>query len=438
MIETLADGVLRGGFHMLGAQTRSESMGTPLPGVVPGTGAYEALTFGAPTHTGRPVTPMSAMSFVPVWACVKILAEGVSSLPLLTYRNLSPDGLVRDLATDDYRYRLLRERPNEEMTSMQWREFMMASLLLWGNSYNYLEWDQRGRLKAIWPMRPDWVIVLRNPRTKRLEYRYNPMYPFAAPIEAGVYDPFQILHIPGLGWDGILGYSPVTLLRNAVALGQVMEEHGGKFFAGGGQQKVALVAPANSTLKEPDKIRAEWKKHNGGMGNSGDVAILHGGLDVKTFGIPPADAQFLEGRSFQLSEVARIFNVQLGLLHDVMSKPDTYASAEQSDLRHVKYSIRPWCVRIEQQINVTALDSQDSLTCSHDLEDLLRGDLKGQMDAYKSGVTGMIVRPNEARGKLRLPPDKDPNANKLWRQAQMIPIDAPNPTPKGVTNAKDS
>jgi HK97 family phage portal protein len=360
------------------------------------------------------------MTYTAVWACVKILSEAVSSLPLLTYRNMSADGLVRRLAVEDYRYRMLRERPNGEMSSMQWREFGMASLTLWGNWYNYLEWDGRGRLKAIWPMRPDWVIVLRNPRTLKLEYRYDPLYPFSAPIKAGVYDPYQVMHVPGLGWDGIVGYSPITMCRNAVALGQAYEEQGGRFVAGGGSQKVALVSAGAVT--NPDDVKKKWKAAYGGLDKSGEVAVLHGGLDVKTFGIPPRDAQFLEGRSFQLSEVARIFNVPLGMLNDTLSKPETYASAEQADLRFVKHNVRPWCTRIEQGLNITVLESQDELTCSHDLTDLYRGDLMSQAQGYGALTNNGIMTRNEARVKINLPPDPDPEADKLVVQAQMVPL----------------
>ena len=157
MIETLGTLFDRGGHSdvlapAISAERRSESISS----AVPGSAAYESLTFGAPTYTGKSVSPNTAMTYTAVWACVKILSEGVGSLPLLTYRNLSDDGLLRRLAIDDYRYRMLREQPNEEMTSFQWREFGMASLTTWGNWYNWLEWDNRGRLRGIWPMRPDW------------------------------------------------------------------------------------------------------------------------------------------------------------------------------------------------------------------------------------------------------------------------------------------
>jgi HK97 family phage portal protein len=418
LIETLAGGVLRGGYDMLGRpELRS---GESISSALAGTAAYESLTFGSPTYTGRTVNPNTAMTYTAVWACVKILCDALSSLPLLTYRNLSSDGLIRELATGDYRYRMLREQPNEEMTSMQWREFGLASLLLWGNWYNYLEWDGRGRLKAIWPMRPDWVIVLRNPRTLKLEYRYTPLYPFSAPIPAGVYEPFQVMHVAGLGWDGIVGYSPITMCRNAVALGQAYEEQGGRFVAGGGSQKLALVSAG--AVKDPEDVKRKWHEAYGGLENSGKVAVLQGGLDVKTFGIPPKDAQFLEGRSFQLAEMARLFNVPLGMLNDVLSKPETYASAEQADIRFVKHNVRPWGTRIEQKINVTILSSQNELTCSHDLTDLYRGDLLSQAQGYNTLCTGGIMKRNEARVKMNLPPDSDPEADKLTVQAQIVPL----------------
>ncbi len=416
MIETLGTLIKDAGIDLPAVQKRGES----ITSAIPGTGAYEALTFGSPTFTGRSVNPNTALTYTAVWACFKILCEGVGGLPLLTFRNVTPDGLVKRLAIEDYRYRMLREQPNPEMSSMQWREFVMQSLLGWGNSYNYLDMDGRGRIKAIWPLRPDWMVVLRNPVTLQLEYHYKPLYPFAVPVKAGVYHADSIMHIPGMGWDGVLGYSPIEMCRNAVALGQAYEEHGGRTFSNGAIPRVALVAPAGVSIKDPEKVRDEWKKRYGGLEHTGEIAILHGGLDVKTFSINPKDAQFLEGRSFQLAEIARIFNVPLGMLHDVMSKPETYASAEQSDIRLIKYSIRPWCTRIEQKINITVLASQDVLTCRHDLADLARGDLLSQSQAYKNLVGGFIMKPNEARVRLDLDPDDNPAADELIGQQQYV------------------
>jgi HK97 family phage portal protein len=212
------------------------------------------------------------------------------------------------------------------------------------------------------------------------------------------------------------------MLRQSIALGLAQEEYAGRFHANNARPNIALVSP--STVKDPEQLRREWERNYGGLANTGKVSVLHGGLDIKTFSINPKDAQFLEGRSFQLSEIARIFNVPIGLLHDTLSKPETYASAEQSDLRFVKYSVRPWCVRIEQKINTTVLSSQDALTCKHDLTDLLRGDLLTQAQAYTTLTNGGIATRNEARVRLDLPPSNDKEANKLTVQAQTISLSA--------------
>jgi len=427
LIETLGSLYREAGHEFPPVQERSESISS----AIPGTSAYDALTFGTPTYTGRSINPMVASTSTAVWACKKLLSESVASCSLLTYNNLSPDGLVRELATTDYRYRMLREQPNPEMSSYQWRQFGMLSLLDWGNWFNWLDLDGRGRIRQIYPMRSDWMVVLRNPQTMLLEYRYQPLYPFGTPVPAGIYHPDEILHVPGMGWDGLIGYSPIAMCRNAIALGMSMEEYSGRFIAGGGTKKVALVAPAGATVKDPEKTKADWRRANGSLNNVGDVAVLHGGMDVKTYGVSQAEAQFLEGRSFQIAEVARIFNVPLGMLHDALSKPETYASAEQADQRFVKYSIRPWCISIEQRINTSVLGSNDKITCQHDLTDLLRGDLQSQMNAYKTGVTGGIVMPDEARAKLDLPPYGGP-AKKLYMQGQMVEMGKTPPKPKAL------
>lgn len=420
MIETLSTLCRQHGHDLLSVERRS----TPLAGIVPGNEVYDAVTPGGSgaTYTGKPVNPNTALAYSAVWCCVNGISKALSSCNLNTHRNLSADGSQRELATTDYRFAMLRDQPNPEMSSMQWRLNGIASLLLWGNWYNLIDLDGRGRIKGIWFLRPDWVIPVRNPRTLEIEYIYQPATPWANPIKAGVYHADQILHIAGLGYDGIVGYSPISMFSNAVAIGQAQEEMHGRFLAGGGVQRVALVSPSGSALKDPDVIRAEWKKRNSGLANTGEVAILHGGLDVKTFGIPPKDAQFLEGRSWQLSEFSRIYDYPLGKLYDALAKTDSYASSEQDDITFVKHTIRPWAVLSESKINITVLGSDSSLVCEHDLYELQRGDLQSQMNAYKAGVTGMIVHPNEARGKMRLPPDSDPGADQLWGQGQMMPI----------------
>jgi HK97 family phage portal protein len=316
---------------------------------------------------------------------------------------------------------MLREQPNREQTSFQWREQMMASLCLWGNSYSFLDWDSRGHLRAIWGLRPDWVMVYRN-ENNRLVYQYQPLAYFSIPVPSGLYEDWQILHIPGLGFDGSIGYSPIAMARQAIGLGLAAEEFAGRFHANNAKPNVVLKASAPVT--DPQQLRNAWHDAYGSLHNTGKVAVLPPGLDIATFSINPKDAQFLEGREWQLGEIARIFGVPLQMLADVLGKTSTYASAEQFDLSFAKHTIRPWCTRIEQKINITVLGSQDSLTCKHDMSELERGDSATQSETITGYVRGGIMTPNEGRARLDLNPSTEEQADKLIVQQQMVPLNA--------------
>lgn len=423
MIETFGDLVLsRGGFDMsVGMPAPEQRNLGPLSDATPGTELYSAMTLGSPTYTGRSVNPNTAMTYTAVLACVKILSEALATPPLITYRNLDlGEYLQKKPATNDYRFRMLREQPNREMTSFQWREHMMLSLTLWGNSYAMLDWNlSNGHLNSIWPIRADWMQVMRN-EFGRLVYRYQPLSYYSNPVPAGIYEDWQILHIPGLGFDGSIGFSPITMARQAVGLGLAAEEYAGRFCANNARPNVVLTSTA--AVNDPQQLRNAWHAAYGGLENTGKVAVLPAGMDIKTFSISPADAQFLEGREWQLGEIARIFGVPLNMLADVMGKASTYASAEQFDLGFVKHTIRPWATRIEQKLNCTVLGSQDGLTCSHDLSDLQRGDAISQATTITSYVRGGVMTPNEGRSRIHLNPSADPQADKLIVQAQMVPL----------------
>lgn len=421
MIETFGNLLLSSANYDIRSAPEMEQRNLgPLSDATPGTELYSAMTLGSPTYTGRSVNPNTAMAYTAVLACVKILSESLASLPLITHRNLGADYSRKEPAVNDYRFRLLREQPNREMTSFQWREHMMLSLTLWGNSYAFLDWNRsNGHLNSIWPLRADWVTVLRN-EYGRLVYGYQPLSYYSNPVPAGFYEDWQILHVPGLGFDGSIGFSPITMARQAIGLGLAAEEFAGRFHANNARPNVVLTS--TNAVADPAALRQAWHSAYGGLENTGKVAVLPPGMDIKTFSIDPKDAQFLEGREWQLGEIARIFGVPLNMLADVMGKASTYASAEQFDLGFAKHTIRPWATRIEQKIDCTVLGSQDALTCRHDMSDLMRGDSTSQAVTITSYVRGGVMTPNEGRARLDLNPSNDPQADKLIVQAQMVPL----------------
>lgn len=435
MIETLSDLVLRGGGYDMQAANQEPVFTRSLADARPGNWLYDALTMGVPTYTGRSINANVAMTYSAVYACVDIIASIAASLPLVTYRNTGANARTKTPAFDEYRYRMLHEQPNREMSSFQWRQTVLAHLLLWGNSYSWLDWDSRGRLRAIWPLRPDWVVPLRN-EASRMVYRYMPLNYYSLPVPAGEYEDWQILHIPALGFDGTVGYSPITMARQAVALGLGHEEYAGRFYANNAKPNMLLNYKGN--LTNPEQVRSEWNRNYAGLENTGKVGVLHGDWTIHQFSISPKDAQFLEGREWQLAEIARIYRVPLQLLADFMGKAATYASAEQFDLGFAKYTIRPWLKRIEEKINMTILGSQDSLTCKHDMSDLLRGDSMTQMQVITGYVKGKILTPNEGRVRIDENPVEDPEADKLWGQMQDIPIDEAGEAADAAQGAPDN
>lgn len=424
MIETLSS-LIRAAGHKLPPVLSMEQR--QLADARVGTSLFNLLSTGSSTYTGRPVSPQIALTFPAVYACVSGIAKTVASLPLNTYRMKGANPPTRELATTDYRYRMLLEQPNEEMSSFNWMESVISHLLLWGNHYSYLDMDGAGRIRNIWPLEPQWVQVLRTQQGGKLIYRYFPHNPYSVPVEAGVYLGYQILHIAGLGFDGLMGHSPVALLRQSIANGLAQEEYGGRFFANNARPGFVIEYP--NEIKDTGKFREQWDAVAKGLENAHKPALLWGGMKVHEFSQSLADSQFLEGRNFSVADIARIYDYPLHRLGDPGGKAATYASAEQADIDFAKHTIAPWCARIERKVNISVLGSQDSLTCRFDMRELYRADLLTRANARKTDVQGGIISINEGR----IDDDRNPigpDGDKHYMQMQMVPIEQIGETPQ--------
>lgn len=345
---------------------------------------------GGKSHAGVPVNEQSALELAPVWAAVQILARPVSTVPLITYRRLDPRGKERAPAHPNYR--LLHLQPNPWMTSVVFRETLMGHLLTWGNAYAEREYDGAGRLIGLWPLLPDRTRpVIRDGRKA-----------FVTRVREGeserevVLPADRVLHIPGFGFDGIVGYSPIRLAaKQAVGLAKATEEYGARFFGNGARPGGVMEHPANMSEEAQKRFKAGWQEIHGGLTNAHRVAILEEGMKYTQIGIPPEDSQFLETRRFQLAEFARIFGVPLHMLAEHTSG-SSYASVENFSLEFVTYSVTPWLVRIEQQINVDLFDD-DAYFAEHLLAGLLRGDMKSRSEALAVQRQNGVVNADEWR-----------------------------------------
>ena len=302
---------------------------------------------GGGSNAGISVTPANALTSSAVFACVRILAETVASLPLITYVR-TKDG--RDRATNFYLYPILHDGPNEYMTSFEFRETLQGHLTLWGNAFSQVDYDKSGRITSIFPLRPDKMMNIRLENGQKY-------YHYQLPNGQFVWLPGEkIWHLKAFG-DGVWGYSPVELLRNAIGLNMALEKFGSKFFANGARPGGVLEHPGQLSDKSAKNLRASWNEMHSGLDNAQKVAILEEGLKWHDVGIPPEEAQFLETRKFQLTEIARIYRIPPHMIADL--EKATFSNIEQQDLEFVKYTMFPWLTRWEQSIHKHLLLPQE-------------------------------------------------------------------------------
>lgn len=346
--------------------------------------------------SGKNVNERSAMQMTAVYACVRILSESIAGLPVHLYR-YGEDGR-KEKAIDHPLYFLLHDEPNPEMTSFVFRETLMTHLLLWGNAYAQIIRNGRGEVIALYPLMPNRMTVDRDIATGQLYYTYQMVSTDAKTMEQGtvILSPSDVLHIPGLGFDGLVGYSPIAMAKNAIGMAIACEEYGAKFFANGASPGGILEHPG--TIKDPERVRESWQSAFGGSNNANKIAVLEEGMKFTPISISPEQAQFLETRKFQIDEIARIFRVPPHMVGDL--EKSSFSNIEQQSLEFVKYTLQPWIMRWEQSINRALLTPAEKSThfARFNVDGLLRGDYQSRMAGYSVGIQNGFLSPNDVRG----------------------------------------
>ncbi|MDD2979148.1 MAG: phage portal protein [Hespellia sp.] len=355
-------------------------------------GSAYRFMFGGST-SGKPVNERSAMQMTAVYSCVRILSEAVAGLPLHLYR-YGKDG-SKEKAIDNPLYFLLHDEPNPEMTSFVFRETLMTHLLLWGNAYAQIIRNGKGEVIGLYPLMANRMTVDRDEKGN-IYYQYQVSDSDSKTLKEGTVNlkPTDVLHIPGLGFDGLVGYSPIAMAKNAIGMSIACEEYGAKFFANGATPGGLLEYPG--TVKNPDAIRESWNK-GFGRGNSHKVAILEEGMKYTPISISPNEAQFLETRKFQINEIARIFRVPPHMVGDL--EKSSFSNIEQQSLEFVKYTLEPWLVRWEQSM-IRSLISPDDKTAyfiKFNVDGLLRGDYASRMSGYATARQNGWMSANDIR-----------------------------------------
>jgi len=355
--------------------------------------------FGTESKTGIMVNTDSALRTATVFACIRVLAETEASLPLQVFKRRKDGG--KDLADGHSLYPILHDSPNHFQTSFEHREMYVGHLGLTGNAYDYIVRNGASQILELMPMDPSQMEVELSEDKKTLYYAYKD-----PKGESHIYSADKIWHKKGMSYDGYVGLSPIQLMREPIGLALALESYGATYFGNFAKPAGFLSVPGKLTDDAKKKLKESWANAYSGPENTWKTAILEHGLDWKQMSISNQDSQFLDAKNYQVEEICRIFGVP-SILVQHPDKTSTYKSSEQFMLSFVMHTIRPRLVKREQSMNLYLLsekDRKEGYFCEHNIEGLLRGDIKTRYTAYEIGRRNKWLNANEIRAKENMNP----------------------------------
>jgi HK97 family phage portal protein len=344
--------------------------GRPAPGRTP--------YLGRQSDAGVTVTADTALTHGAVWGCVRLISETLGALPMGVYERRGRDRIY--LANNDINW-LLGVQPNPEMSAMTFRELLTANALLRGNGYAEIQRTQDGRPYWLWPIATERVTPARDANTGELLYRVrNSLGEPDTVILAA-----DMLHIHGMGHDGLVGYSVVEMAARSIGLGIALDQYGSSFFKNGAHVGGVLEHPGQLTAAAREALKTSISESFSGALKAGKTLVLEEGMKYARTTIPPNEAQFLESRAFSVEEICRWYGVPPHKL--AVGDRATFASVEQLNIDFVQQTILPWAVRWEQEVNIKLFGriNRGRLYSKLNLAALLRGDAKSRAEAYAIG-----------------------------------------------------
>ncbi len=374
---------------------------------------------GRKTSSGIHVTERKALALPAVWSAVNLISSTVASLPLHTYRRRDSG---KEKAQGHPVYSLLHDAPNPFMTAVQFRKALTGHLLLWGNAYALIERDGAGDVMALWPLSP----AITRPEWRMVGGELRVVYTTVINNEAKTFLEEQVLHLAGLGFDGLQGYSVVAMEREAIGLGLAMQEMTGHIVANNAVPPIVILHPGGPSFDAQQKIVEAFRKGTSGE-NVGKVGFLGEAMQIKELGMPLKDAEFLAQRNYSVTEVARMFNLP-GAMIEASDKSPTYASAEQFNLWLVQHTVRPWLVTWEQGISLRLFSGLERRRyfAEHSVEGLLRGDSQARAEYYTKMFSVGAFNINDIR-ELENKNGIGPAGDKHYVPLNMAPADSPPP-----------
>lgn len=370
---------------------------------------------GQPVHSGVTVNEQTAMRYITVYSCVRVLAETLASLPLFVYRERPAGG--REKARDHPVYYLLHDQPNDEMTSFTFRETQMGHLVISGNCYSVITQNRRGEVIDLYPLPWHQVVPRRNLETNKIEYQVNDR----GKIE--ILPAEKIFHIPGLGYDGIMGYSPIRMAREAIGLGLAATEFAARFYGQGMNIGGVLEHPQKLSDKAYEHLQKSLEERGAGLANSWRPLILEEGMKWTRIPMPMTDAQFIETRKLNRDEICGLFRVPPHMVANL--ERATFSNVEHLSLEFIMYTMLPWIQRWEQTINwklFTRQEREQGYYVKFNVSGLLRGDAKSRAEALHIMRQDGIINADEWRELEEMNPVEDGSGKIYLVNGNMIPV----------------
>lgn len=367
---------------------------------------------GGPSLTGRNVSPESAMRTSAVYGCVSLIAQTIASLPLKVFRTMPNGESVEQ--PDNPVYYLLHSEPNATMTSTVFRELMVANVLLGGNAYAAIGRTNGNRPFDLIPLLYQSVEAYR--KDARLKYKVR-----LSDGSAEIIDQSDMIHVPGLGFDGLSGLSVIShAAKESVGLALAAEEHGARVFSNGASLKVVATHPRNLSEPAQKRLKAQFDEQYSGLSNVARTLVLEEGMSVSNVSMSQQDAQYLETRQFQVEDIARFFRVPPHLIGHTSKQTSWGTGVEQMLLGFLTFTIVPWLVRFEQELN-RKLFPRSPFYVQFKTQGLMRGDSTARSAYYASGHQNGWLSINEIRKMEDMPPI--PGGDRHFVQVNLVPIE---------------
>lgn len=351
---------------------------------------------GGKTKSGIRISQSTALNISTVWSCVRVLSETCGTLPFILYERMKPRGRTR--AIDHSLYEVLHDQPNPEMTAQTLKETITGHAATWGNGYAEIERNGFGDIKYLWPIPPNLVVPFRLKETGEIKYQIT--LPHGEQI---ILNADKMFHMPGLSYDGLVGYSVVHKARESLGLTAATEEFGSTFYEQGAHVGATLSHPQSLSDTAYNRLKEDIEEKSG-LTNAHRLRILEEGMTYDQIGIPPNEAQFLDTRKFQAIEVCRWFRMVPHLVQILDNA--TYSNIEQQGIDFTVHTMSPWFTRWQQTVRWKLLnDEEKKIYFAEFLENaLLKGDFKSRWEGYQIGRFSGILSGNDIRELENLNP----------------------------------